>query len=82
MDNDVEEVRDVWLHSILPVAASAFGVAAGVFATKGAVRTQAALAKIDEKDRVVDAMAWIDRRVFKTSSIDPGEAFRRPTKSR
>ena len=46
-------------------AALVVGVLAGVLGCRGATRTQAALRSIDQRDRIIDIQAWVDRKVFR-----------------
>lgn len=52
------------IHLLLIIAAAAISLLGGMIASKGAVRTQAALRKAHEHDLLIDTMAWVDRKIF------------------
>lgn len=52
-------------NSLLLMGASlVFAIVGALFGSRGAARTQVALRKARGRDKLIDIMAWIDRKVF------------------
>lgn len=52
------------LVNVIVMVSVILGLAGILIASEGAVRTQAILLSVGQRDIIIDAMAWIDRKTF------------------